>query len=61
LQPYVDEFISYAKSHTEQTFLVTPIGCGIAGFTPQEIAPLFRWAKQEDNIHLPQEFWEEIG
>ena len=38
---YVDQFIAYAKQHPEQTFLVTDIGCGIAGFTAQEIAPLF--------------------
>ena len=60
IQPYVTDFMQYAMSHQEQTFLVTPIGCGIAGFTPQEIAPLFCSAMDSDNIHLPKEFWEEI-
>lgn len=41
-------------------FLVTPIGCGIAGFTPDEIAPLFEEAVSVENIHLPQSFWEEL-
>ena len=41
IRPYVDEFIQFANKHPEMTFLVTEIGCGIAGFTPQEIAPLF--------------------
>ena len=42
------------------TFLVTKIGCGIAGFTPKEIAPLFKKAVKVQNIYLPIEFWEEL-
>lgn len=57
IQPYVDKFIDYAKAHPGQTFLVTPIGCGIAGFTPEDIAPLFIEAVNVENIHLPQSFW----
>ena len=60
IKPYVDEFIDFAKQHPEMTFLVTKIGCGIAGFTPQEIAPLFKRAVKVQNIHLPQEFWDEL-
>ena len=60
IRPYVDKFIDYAKAHPEQTFLVTPIGCGIAGFTPDEIAPLFEEAVSVENINLPQSFWEEL-
>ena len=40
IQPYVDEFIEFAKQHPQLKFLVTEIGCGIAGFSPSEIAPL---------------------
>ncbi len=57
IRPYVDEFIRFAKVHPEQTFLVTEIGCGIAGFRPEEIAPLFRDAVPVENIHLPERFW----
>lgn len=53
----VDRFIDFAKEHPELTFLVTPIGCGIAGYTPAEIAPLFAAAKNLDNVHLPNSFW----
>ena len=53
IRPYVDEFIEFAKMHPELTFLVTRIGCGIAGFTDKEIAPLFEQAHNEENIILP--------
>ncbi len=58
IKPYVDEFIDFARQHVELTFLVTEIGCGIAGFTPEEIAPLFLQAVDMDNVSLPRRFWE---
>jgi len=58
IAPYVDEFIAYAKNHPDKRFLVTEIGCGIAGFTPDEIAPLFKAAVTINNITLPSRFWE---
>lgn len=61
IKPYVDEFISFARQHPELTFLVTEVGCGIAGFHPAEIAPLFRDAVDVENIHLPQRFWEVLN
>ena len=56
IAPYVDEFIEFAKSHPDMTFLVTPIGCGIAGFTPRELAPLFVRAVDVENVLLPKSF-----
>lgn len=53
IRPYVDEFIEFARQHPELTFLVTRIGCGIAGFTDEEIAPLFAAAHEVENIVLP--------
>ena len=60
IQPYVDEFLRFADCHPEMTFLVTRIGCGIAGFTPAEIAPLFAAATSLPNVHLPLDFWKEL-
>ena len=53
IRPYVDEFIAFAKENKNMTFLVTRIGCGIAGFTDEEIAPLFEKAHDVENIVLP--------
>ena len=53
IRPYVDEFIEFARQHPELTFLVTRIGCGIAGFTDEEISPLFEAAHGVENIVLP--------
>jgi len=54
IKPYVDEFIAFAKAHPELLFYVTKIGCGIAGFTEEEISPLFAQAHGIDNIILPR-------
>lgn len=56
IAPYVDDFIAFAREHKGLKFLVTEIGCGIAGFTVEEMAPLFRKALDEVNIYLPQRF-----
>ncbi len=58
IKPYVDEFIDFAKSHQELKFLVTRIGCGIAGFTDEEIAPLFKDVIEFENIYLPKSFYD---
>lgn len=60
IKPFVDEFIQVAKSRPDLTFYVTKIGCGIAGFTFEEIAPLFRAAVDLPNVRLPREFAEII-
>lgn len=57
----VDRFIDCAKEHPEFTFLVTAVGCGIAGYTPQEVAPLFRNALALENVYLPQMFFDVLS
>lgn len=51
---YVAEFLRFAREHPDWEFEVTPIGCGLAGYSPAQIAPMFRQAP--DNCHLPQAF-----
>ena len=60
IKPYVDEFIDFAGQHPELTFYVTRIGCGIAGFRDEQIAPLFANALNVPNIILPRSFHEVI-
>ena len=57
--PYVDDFIEYAKAHPMNRFLVTRVGCGIAGFTDKQMAPLFTDAMFVPNITLPSE-WKDV-
>ena len=56
IKPYVDEFIDFACKNSGKHFLVTRIGCGIAGFNPDEIAPLFKEATRLENVWLPEDF-----
>lgn len=58
IAPYTERFIEFARLHPQIKFLVTEIGCGIAGFSPEDIAPLFKKAKEVENIYLPQRFRE---
>ena len=51
---YVDRFISFAENNSSLTFLVTRVGCGLAGYSPQDIGPLF--ANAPNNVILPEEF-----
>lgn len=54
---HVFDFVSFAELHPELTFNVTKIGCGLAGYTPEEIAPLFPdWVLDLKNVKLPGEF-----
>jgi hypothetical protein len=57
IQNYVEEFIDFAIAHPELTFLVVEIGCMLAGYKPEQIAPLFKRAIEVENIHLPRRFW----
>ncbi len=56
----VDRFIDFARQHKELTFLVTRIGCGVAGYQPADIAPLFQSAVCLDNVFLPASFWDDL-
>ncbi len=54
----VKRFLECAQQHNELVFLVTAVGCGIAGYTAAEVAPLFKEAVQMKNVYLPMEFWQ---
>lgn len=56
IRPYVNDFIDLAREWDQNTFYVTRIGCGIAGFSDEEIAPLFDEAYDLYNVRLPKSF-----
>ena len=61
LKSAVERFTQFAAEHPELRFLVTRIGCGIAGYTPATIAPLFRDCINLENVTLPADFWKMLG
>ncbi len=54
LEEQTTRFLGFAQAHPELRFLVTEIGCGIAGFTPEEVAGFFAGAPE--NVVLPKRF-----
>ena len=60
LKKAVDHFIACAKEHPELIFLVTAVGCVIAGYTPDEVAPLFKEATSLENVFLPEVFYSSL-
>lgn len=53
---YVQQFLRFARDYSNLIFEVTPIGCGLAGYEPKDIAPMFY--QVPDNVILPKEFKE---
>ena len=58
IKKYINDFIDYAKRRSELNFLVTEIGCGLAGYEPVHIAPMFKRVRDDkiENIFLPSRF-----
>lgn len=56
---YVNDFITFAKLHPELMFHVSPVGCGLAGYVPEQIAPMFKDAPA--NVILNDEFKYALG
>lgn len=58
---YIIEFLTTAEYYGDDlTFNVTAIGCGLAGYTPEQIAPMFD-NKLPKNVKLPEEFLKVIN
>lgn len=52
----VERFVDFAKEHTDFVFLVTRVGCGIAGYKDEEMALFFKETLTLKNVHLPKSF-----
>jgi hypothetical protein len=55
---YIEQFLQFAAQHPEMQFNVTRVGCGLAGYTDEDIAPLFKYPSK--NCIMPKE-WEQKG
>lgn len=58
IQTHVDWFRSYALLHEHETFFLTCIGCGLAGYRDEDMAPLFH--SMSSNVILPEEWLEHL-
>lgn len=59
IEKFVRKFLKFAEARQDLTFELTPIGCGAAGYTPEQIAPLFRGAPA--NVIMPEPFRAVLG
>ena len=57
----IKRFTSFAAEHPELRFLVTRIGCGVAGYSVSQVAPLFKECIPLENVALPSDFWDVLG
>jgi hypothetical protein len=60
IKKYVNEFIEFVKANPQLEFMLTDVGCGLAGFHASQIAPLFKEAKDLENITWPPTFVGEL-
>jgi len=64
VQAYVDRFVAWVETmvpkDSEAKIYVTRIGCGLAGFTPKDIAPMFTGLRNHKNVYLPEDFIDVI-
>ena len=61
ISKYVEDFITHAQENPQDEFLMTAIGCGLAGYRAGQIAPLFRQCVTMPNLRLPASFWVALG
>lgn len=59
IKMHVRRFQAFAVDHPELQFQLTPIGCGLAGYRHDQIAPMF--ARSPSNVIIPPEFKAIIG
>ena len=57
----IERFTQFADQHSELRFLVTRVGCGVAGYNVRQVAPLFKGCISLENVALPSDFWDVLG
>ena len=54
IQHYIDDFKIYTKNHPKSKYFITSVGCGVAGYKVEEIAPMFKGISH--NVIFPVSF-----
>ena len=57
----IHRFAMFASEHPHLRFLVTRIGCGVAGYSVDQVAPLFKECIDLENVALTADFWKILG
>lgn len=58
IKVYVERFVKFARENPQYKFLVTDIGCGLAGLKHKDIAPLFEGVQDLENIVMHYKFYK---
>jgi hypothetical protein len=53
---HIEVFGECVRANPDKVFLVTEVGCGLAGLKVEDVAPLFKGLAKEPNIVFPQSF-----
>ncbi len=61
IKKQIGKFLEFAQANKQLKFLVTPIGCGLAGYKPKQIAPLFYSHEIPGNVSLPEVFRKAVA
>lgn len=61
IEAHVRTFVEFARQAQKLKFLVSAVGCGLAGYEPREVAPLFKEAAELRNVWLPASFWQVLA
>lgn len=56
INEHVCDFVTYVQNHPNLKFFITKVGCGLAGFKSEEIAPMFHQIAENENCSFPEEW-----
>lgn len=56
ISKYVLKFLNHVHNNQQYVYYLTPIGCGLAGYKHEDIAPLFIQGLQLPNLMMPDEW-----
>ncbi len=58
IKHYIGEFITYAWNTPEDTFMLTPIGTGLAGYSREQIYSLLKQFDVPSNVLFTKEWFK---